>query len=253
MVRTDTHDTPAPRWTLRLIASRIHGKLLFLPASVALAAAVRRRSRPTELWIGDSHAMSANRAITNSMFMRAPEGQLILRAGARLMFSLARDGFPPRIMRVCRLVHGLVRPGALIPVFSAGEIDVRVHLPRRPEAPLDFVDRYVERCVQVAGLLKADRVGFFVPPPPVDVAVEDMWFPHSGSIHDRLAAHARLRAALRDAVARVPGAVLLDLTDVLADASGAMPAAYSVEGVHTNLAAVALIRRRLAEDRLLAA
>src|SRR5882757_1264821 len=143
------------------LSDRIRGKLLFLLAWPTLLWAMRRRSRRTELWIGDSHAMCVNREVTNGMFMRAPDGQLILRAGARLMYSIARKGFPERVMRVARFVNRFGRPGALVPIFLAGEIDVRVHLPERPDAPFDWMAEYVERCAEVARLLKADRMGFF--------------------------------------------------------------------------------------------
>jgi hypothetical protein len=52
------------------LSDRIRGKLLFLLAWPTLAVALRRPAT-TELWIGDSHAMTTNRSVTNSMFMRA--------------------------------------------------------------------------------------------------------------------------------------------------------------------------------------
>lgn len=233
------------------LSDRIRGKLLFLLAWPSLAIAMRRRPRRTELWIGDSHAVCVNREVTNGMFMRAPEGRLILRAGARLMYSLARDGFPPRVMRVARFVNRFGRSGALVPVFLAGEIDVRAHLPKRPQAPFDWVGGYVERCMEIARLLKSDTVGFFVTPPPVDIP-DEVWFPVVGTIEERVAVHRRLRDALARAVAGIPGAVLLDLTDVLADGTGAMPIEMTFDGVHTNRDAVVRVRARIAEYRLLA-
>ena len=61
---------------------RIRGKLWPVAAWALLLVAARRRS-PTELWIGDSHAMTFNQGIDNAMFFRTPQGQLILRVGAR--------------------------------------------------------------------------------------------------------------------------------------------------------------------------
>lgn len=234
------------------LIDRVRGKLLFLLAWPTLLVAMRRRSRKTEIWIGDSHAMTVNRQVTNGMFMRGPDGQLILRAGARLMYSFARKGFGPRVMRVAQFVHRFGRPGALVPIFLAGEIDVRVHLPERLDAPLDWVPQYVERCIEVARLLKADRIGFFVTTPPVDVPEADVWFPITGTIEERVEAHEQLRAALISAVEPVPTAVLLDLTDVLAGPSGAMPVESTFDGAHTNLAAVVRIRARIADYGLLA-
>jgi hypothetical protein len=248
------HDPPhqISKWhePHRLI-DRIIGKLLFLTAWPSLIVAMRRRRR-TELWIGDSHAMALNRKATNSMFCRGPEGQLILRAGPRLMYSLARNGFPPRVTRVARLVNRFGRPGSLVPLFVAGEIDLRAHLPKRPDAPLDWVAGYVDNCMGVARLLKADRVGFFVTPPPVDVPADDIWFPIIGTIEERVAIHRRLRGALAEGVSGTPNGILLDLTDTLARADGAMPVESTYDGVHTNLAAVARVREGIAGYRLLA-
>jgi hypothetical protein len=255
---TRTAEPPARRHTIthriepHLLRDRIRGKLLFLLAWPSLLIAMRRRKRRTEIWIGDSHAMCVNRQVTNSMFMRAPDGQLILRAGARLMYSIAQKGFPPRVMRVARLVNRLGRQGALVPIFLAGEIDVRVHLPERPGAPFDWVADYVEQCMEVARLLKAERVAFFVTTPPVDVPEEDVWFPITGTIEERVAVHRKLRGALAAAVEPIPNAVLLDLTDLLTDSSGAMPLESTMDGAHTNLKTVAMIRARLADYRLLA-
>ena len=234
------------------LSDRIRGKLLFIPATPRFLWAMRRRKRRTELWIGDSHAMTVNRTVTNSMFMRAPEGQLILRDGARLMYSIARKGFTDRVLRVARFVNRFGRPGALVPIFLAGEIDVRVHLPKRLDSSFDWVNDYVKRCMELAELLKADRAGFFVTMPPVDVPEEDVWFPIGGTLEERVEGHRKLREALARAVEPIPNAVLLDMTDVLAGPSGAMPIELTFDGAHTNLDAVARIRARLAGYGLLA-
>jgi hypothetical protein len=238
--RIEPHSLPA----------RIRGKLLFLLAWPTLLVAMRR-TRPTELWIGDSHAMSFNRKITNSMFMRAPGRVLILRAGARLMYSVSRTGLPPEVLRVARLVNRFGRPGSLLPVFSAGEIDVRVHLASRADQPFDFVAGYVQECIKVAALLKATTIAFVVPPPPVDIPEEHVWFPINGTVDERIGVHTKLRNTLAEAIAAVPDAVLLDFTDVLAGPSGAMPLELTSDGAHTNLVAVGRIRTRIAEGHLL--
>ena len=232
------------------ISARLRGKLLFLPAWLRLVIAMRRR-RPTELWIGDSHAMGINRPVTNGMFMRGPDGMLVLRAGAKLMYSLARDGFPPRVMRVARFVHRFGRPGAFVPIFSAGDIDVRVHLPKRPEATFEFVERYVEQCLSVAELFKATKIGFLVPPPPVDARPEEVWFPITGTMDDRLAAQKRLVDALYEAAGKVPHAVLIDLTPVLSGPTGGMPVELTMDGAHTDAPTVERIRAHVAGYDLL--
>jgi hypothetical protein len=228
---------------------RVRGKLWPVAAWGLLVLAMRRR-RPTELWIGDSHAMTFNQGIDNAMFFRGPDGQLILRLGARLMWSLGTKGFPPRVHRVSRLVRAWGRPGSIVPVFCAGEIDVRAHLAGRP-ADFGFVDDYVDRCVQVGEAMRARTVAVVVPPPAVAMEDDESWYPIVGSVEERIAVHRGLRAALAGAVRRHPGTVLLDFTELLADASGAMPVDRTVDGCHTNLEAVALIRRHLAETGVL--
>jgi hypothetical protein len=245
-------DAFVPPWETVSWGDRIRGKLLFLVAWPTLLVAMRRRSRRTELWIGDSHAMSVNREVTNSSFMRGPHGQLILRVGARLMYSIAQNGFPPRILRLARFVSRFGRRGALVPIFLTGEIDVRVHLPAHPDAPLDWVAEYVQRCTALADELKADRFAFFVTTPPVDVEEDDAWFPVSGTIHQRVEAHGRLRKALTSAVELVPAATLIDLTDDLTGPDGAMPAEWTMDGAHTNTETAARIRACLKDYDLLA-
>jgi hypothetical protein len=230
---------------------RIQSKLLFIPATLHLLVAIRGR-RATELWIGDSHAMSANHDIVSSMFMRGSNGELILRAGAKLMYSVARDGWPPRIMRVVRLIGPFVRPGSIIPVFSAGEIDVRAHLSGRPEQEITFAPAYVERCEAIARQLKADLSGYLVPPPPCTRAPDEVWFPMAGTLEAQVASFRQLRLALADALHDVPHARLLDFTSILADPwTGGIRPEFTDDGVHTNLAAVREIRAMIEQAELL--
>jgi hypothetical protein len=226
------------------LSKRIVGKLLFLRAWPQLLVAMRTAG-PTELWIGDSHAMSVNRALTNAMFMVGPEGQIIVRAGARLMASIAIKGFPARIERLAAMVHRCGRRGAFIPIFSAGEIDMRAHLANRPNDDLAWVAAYVNRCADLAAKLKSSQFGVLVPAPPPDVADEMTWFPVVGTFAERLAIHGRLRRALDAAVSAVPQAKLIDCTDALTGPDGGMPVRYTVDGVHTNERAIAIIRAQV--------
>lgn len=237
---------PGPRASL---GARVRGKLLFVPASIVALIAMRRRAR-TEVWIGDSHAMSFNRDIVSSMFMRAPEGQLIYRIGARVMWSLAANGFPPRVLKLARFANRFARRGSLVPVFSAGEIDVRAHLVPQLDKGFDFVGAYVEQCRRVAELLKAERSAYIVPPPPCNLQAEDVWYPIVGTLEERLKAFDGLRSALAEAVEQVPGAVLIDATDVLAGPDGGMRLEFTDDGCHTNMTAVPLVRAVVAQHEL---
>ena len=237
--------------TLRQLAKRVQSKLLFIPATFHLLVAMRRR-RPTELWIGDSNAMGTNHDVVSSMFMRGSDGQLILRGGAKLMYSVARDGWPPRISRVVRLIRPFVRPGSLVPIFSAGEIDIRVHMTKRPDEEITYAGPYVERCEDIVRQLKADKSGYLFPPPQCTRAQEEVWFPMVGSLEQRVANAARMRTAIAAAVDEVPHAQLLDFNDILTDpATGGIRPEFTDDGVHTNLAAVARIREAIGRYKLL--
>ena len=95
-------------------------------------------------------------------------------------------------------------------------------------------------------------LAFLVPPPPVDAREEDVWFPVVGTMEDRLLAQKSLVTALTRAVAAVPHAELIDLTDLLTGPTGGMPIEYTLDGAHTNATTVAKIRERVAEHRLTA-
>jgi hypothetical protein len=205
--------------------------------------------RPTELWIGDSHAMCFNQPVSLAMFLRGPTDQLILRAGARLMWSMAQKGFPPRILRVAR-VAGLRGRGNFVPVFVAGEIDVRCHLPGR-DPDFAFVDTYVDRALAIARTLHAPRAVFVVPPPPSATCPNIEEFPIRGTVQERIDAFHGLRAALAEAVGTHPQAELLDMTDELGDDDGSMLQDLTDDGCHTNAAGVAIVRARVGELHLL--
>jgi len=232
------------------LPDRIIGKLLFLPACLRLFTRMLRAGGRTELWLGDSHIMTHNRKITNSMFMCAPEGQLIVRHGPRLMFTVARKGFGEQINRVGAVLHRFGRPNAFLPVFSAGDVDIRVHLTDRPDATFEFVAQYVDRCAQFAHLIKSDRFAVLLPPPPIDVK-EETWFPIVGTLEQRLVNFHKLRAALVEAVDAVPNATLIDLTDLLTGPDGGMREEWTTDGAHATLAVRHLIRGYIREHRLL--
>ncbi len=232
-----------PRVLPSHLLPRALAKLRPLQAWVHLLLRLRSR-RTTELWIGDSHAMSFNQHVGLAMFMKAPEGQLVLRVGARLMFSLATKGFPPRVHKLAGFIGRFGRPGAFVPYFVAGEIDVRCHLAHRT-GPMEFVASYVERCAGIAHEVGASRLVVVVPPPPSRTVPNIEELPVVGSIEERVAAFDRLRDALASAVAATPGAGLLDATAALAAPSGELRAELTEDGCHTNLDGVALVRREV--------
>jgi hypothetical protein len=231
---------PAFREFLR----RVVDNLSEIPASLRFLWAVRF-GPVRELWIGDSHAVSFNRSGTYATFVIGPQGQVIHRLGARLMWSLARHGFPRSSDRLAALVSHVGRPGQFVPVFVTGEVDVRCHLVDHPDSDYGFVAAYVERCRELGRHLKADGIYLAVPPPPCEWPPEEAAYPVVGSIGERLQAFARLRAALQEAVASHADVRLLDFTDLIEDESGALRREYTDDGCHTNHVAIQLIRERI--------
>jgi lysophospholipase L1-like esterase len=230
---------------LTLLRRRAAGKLRVVPTALKLHAAARRGG-PVELWIGDSHSMTFNRDVLFGMFMPAPDGQFVLRAGTRLMRSFARDGFGAEVDRRVRRVARAGPPGAVVPFFVAGEIDVRAHLPDHPEEDFAFVGQYVDRCRDVAAVLGAPRTYVVVPPPP-SAAQPRADYPVAGTAVDRLAAFGWLRDALvREAESRAD-VVLVDATDLLGGPDGAIRPELTDDGCHTNPRGVALMRGRVSE------
>lgn len=233
------------------VVQRITGKLRFIPAWIWLILTLRSGT-PRELWIGDSHAMSFNQPISNAMVMRGPEGSLVLRAGARLMHSLAGRGYPPYVLRAVSMINRFGR-GTYLPFFVAGEIDVRTQMASRPDDDLSWIGAYVERCVGLLDEARAPRVWFIAPPPPADVQPAQAWVyaTLNGSIDERLTQFDRLRQALRDAVDTHPRASYLDFTELMSDSTGALATDLTVDGCHSTAAVALAIRGRLHELGLL--
>lgn len=226
-----------------ILRRRVTDRLPMLWAWVVFASSFRPGSR-RELWIGDSHAASFTRGGSYAMFLPAPGGVLVLRTGARLMYSLAKNGFPPRVLRLFRVIRLLGRPNSFAPVFVAGEIDVRNHLARHRDSDLTFVVDYVARAADLAASIGADRFYFVVPPPPASTELI-VGLPHVGTDADRLAAFQRLRSALTDAVAAVSGATCLDFTPALSGEDGLLEPRLTDDGCHVNDEGRRIVRSRI--------
>jgi hypothetical protein len=200
-----------------------------------------------ELWIGDSHASHLNTSDWPVPAQnRIVRGRYVRHVGPRLMFSMARDGFPPEIVRLARRL-GRYGRGHIVVILVAGEIDIRCHLaPRlvgtdlRPEFPA----AYVEHGIALGALAKADRLLFVVPVPPSDEVQDALGFPVAGTLSERLVAFGWVRAAMHAALD--PGAaLLLDATPGLADVSGALRTELSFDGCHVNEAGRVIVRAAL--------
>jgi len=223
----------------RSFLRRVEDRLLWIPATLRMLGAAIS-GRPVEMWIGDSHAMSSNRSLVSTSFMPGADGVIIVRLGARLMYSLA-SGFPRWSTRLARVVGWLCRPGQIRAIFMSGEIDVRVHLVEHADRGFGFVQDYVSHCREYARLLGAHVVVFALPPPPCDTGPFDIRYPVVGTLEERVAVWRRLRSAVMEA-AEASGAQVLDFSADVAGPDGALRQELTDDGAHTNAAAIPLIR-----------
>jgi lysophospholipase L1-like esterase len=200
-----------------------------------------------EIWIGDSHASHLNISdwpvpAQNKII----PGRYVRHLGPRLMFSVARDGFPPEIVRLARRLGRFGR-GEVVILLVVGEIDIRCHLAPRlagTELALEFPATYVEHGLALGALAKANRLIFVVPVPPSDEVQDAEGFPVAGTLAQRLDAFSRVRAALHAAV-DPSSALLLDATPGLADATGSLRSELSFDGCHVNEAGRVIVRSAL--------
>lgn len=214
--------------------------------------------RVNEVWIGDSHAVHVNSPTMIAALQRVTTGRWVWHLGPRIMYSIARDGLPPAVLRVLRMIDHTPRARDIVWVFSFGEIDVRCHLVSRmadPESALAFVPDYLANVRSAATLAGARRALVLVPPPESDVYPEQFGFPILGALDERVAASHALRDAMVRAVTVAPatGAAvhLIDVTEDFSDQRGAILEDLTYDGLHTNQAGRDLIRRRV--DEILAA
>lgn len=243
-----------PRWlyAILLVPARVVHAFR-RSGTVARLARDSRRGRTAELWFGDSHAMYFNGPVTTASLWRADRDQTVCHLGPRLMFSVARNGFPPRATRTARLVRRVADGDQVLPVVVTGEIDVRCHLSAHtgPDGSHDlgFVATYVERGCELAALMGASRVVLVVPPPPSIDAPVLPGYPVVGSIDERISTFLALRSALGAAVSSHDGPVraeLFDATTVLSDTRGGLRAELTDDGIHTNAAGVTVVRDHFA-------
>jgi hypothetical protein len=207
----------------------------------------------TEIWVGDSHAMCFNGPRTPARVSRCDDGQFVLYLGPRLMFSLARDGFPFWTRALARMIGVIAPPGSVLFAFCAGEIDVRCHLvPRshRHDDVLAFVDPYLERCAALASSAGTGTALVVTPPPPSITCPVQPEFPVNGTIGERVDMRNRLVDRLRQGVGHVETLTfsVIDPGLALSDADGGLDAAYTDDGCHTNAAGV-LVTRRIISQR----
>ena len=253
MTAGDPHRLPLhrTRHVLRVTRARTE----FLVASVQLLWAAWR-GQLEEIWVGDSHAALTPARELGRPLRHIEDGRWVCHLGPRLQFSISRNGLPPQVSRIFRLVGRTKHAKDVRWIYSFGEIDVRCHLVPRMDEPgaFDFVPTYLERIRESARATGSDRVLVYVPPPESDVAEEQTGFPVIGTLEERTRALHLMRDAMHKAADSMsddgPEILLVDCIDEFSDEHGVWQWRYTYDGLHTNDEGRAVVRREI--ERVLA-
>lgn len=159
--------------------------------------------------------------------------------GARLAYAVGRDGVP--VTSGERAMIRALRPEAVVGVF--GEIDVRTRLARPGALEPEWVGRYVRAVEALGRRLRVRSILILEPPAPSDSGADNPDFPRAGTLEARIEAHHRFVDLLE---ASVTSARVVRTADLVADSSGRLRDAVTLDGVHLTPAAAAEVRARLA-------
>jgi hypothetical protein len=234
------------RHRLRVLKARTLAVVGFIGLVRALVAGQVR-----EVWVGDSNAaFSATDALPRFGIGPAGDGRWVWHLGPRLMHSLAKEGFPPVVIRAVGWLHRVPAARRATWIFSAGEIDLRCHLvPRlRDDPELTFVGPYLQQVQGFVSAFGGDRALVAVPTPPAVDTFDHTAFPVVGTPAERLAAHRAMRAAIHAELAALPPGprvLAIDATDGLSDESGLFRPELTIDGVHATDAGRAVIHDAL--------
>lgn len=254
MAAKDPHRIPLHR--TRHLVRVTRAKTQFTIYSLQLFWAAWR-GQLKEIWVGDSHAALTPARELGKPLRHIEDGRWVCHLGPRLQFSIARQGLPPAVLRIFRLVGRTKHAKDVLWIYSFGEIDVRCHLVPRMHEPgtFDFVPLYLEKIREAARATGSDRALVYVPPPESDVAEEQTGFPVVGTLEERTQALHLMRDAMHKAVASMtddgPEILLVDCIDEFSDEHGIWQWKYTYDGLHTNDEGRAVVRREI--DRVLAA
>ena len=233
------------RARIRLLRARLTGLVGMTRLLLAL-----RRGKVEEIWVGDSHSVLLNtgRFPFPGVGAAAP-GRWVIHLGPRVMYSIARDGFPPALQGLAARIGRLTASQRVSWFFVFGEIDIRCHLaPRLADGgDVGFVAQYVDHVRALTAIIGPAASRVVVPVPPCIDVLDHNAFPVAGSPEQRLAAHRAVREALHAAAADTGDEVgVLDMTPALMQPDGLMQPQFTDDGCHTNAAGRAVVRRETA-------
>lgn len=199
-----------------------------------------------EVWVGDSHTVHINREFVTANLVHGNQpGVYVIHLGSRLMFSIARNGYPTWAVRLLRLVAAGSR--GRVPLYVClGEIDVRCHLAKHGSPgdwPVSFVDGFVVRTADLGHDLGYRTVVFVTPPPPCLDHLNVGSLPVIGDFPTRMSAFDTLRGELAGACARRADDVrLVDATPMLFDPVLGIREGLTDDQCHVNATGARLVR-----------
>jgi hypothetical protein len=196
---------------------------------------VRNSNQPqVNVWLGDSHASFLSEIPIKKVFAPKRSDALIW-LGPRLMFSIAKNGFPNFLYK-SRYKNLLGETGNLL--ISFGEIDIRVHLSREMNNDFKFewVDLYIEEVSKLNNFWNPKNLFVLGPVPPSDFDA-DYLFPVEQPISLRLEGIRCLNSRLEKIISTQANIHFVSLTRVLGDEEGLLLKEFHLDGIHTAGAA----------------
>jgi lysophospholipase L1-like esterase len=240
------------RHQLRVLKARTLAWIGFVGLVLSIA-----RGRVDEVWVGDSNAVFFGADKFPKLGVGSTEPRRwVWHLGPRLMFSVARDGYPPMMHRMLRVLRRIRANRDVLWIFSAGEIDLRCHLVPRLKAGADitYVKTYIERVQGMVRELDVPYAAVSMPVPASDGLIHNPGFPVVGTVDERSAAHRLMRERILSETGPAsdsngPVIYAFDAVDQLSDEHGHYRPDLTSDGIHPNDAGRAVIRTAMAEFR----
>lgn len=236
------------RHRLRVLKARTLAWIGYLGLVIAIA-----RGRVDEVWVGDSNAVFSGANGFPRLGIGSTEPRRwVWSLGPRLMFSVARDGYPPLMHRMLRVLRRVSANRDVLWIFSAGEIDLRCHVvPHLGDAEvMAFVKPYIERVRLLVGEFDAPYAAVAIPVPPAAEFSDE--YPVVGTLEERLAAHRLMREQILAALGPTTGGAVIhafDASDRLSDQHGHYRTDFTDDGIHPNDKGRTEIRAAMADFR----
>jgi hypothetical protein len=184
------------------------------------------------VWIGDSHAVFMRRGLRTRVDSRVPIESLLFWIGPRLMYSVAKSGFPTTIF--FKFLVRTLRPKLV--VISLGEIDVRMFLHNSSLRQSDWVHEYLVKVTELCCALKVNEVRLLT---SIPVSEQPLLDPRerNGSLRERMEGFNWLQSEIQNQLlnnSKFEKIKYLDLNNCLGDSDGTLLSIYTTDGIHVN-------------------